>query len=150
MRVVFMAGGAFAIPSLEALVAAGHEIAALVTQPDRASGRGLAVVSPRVKPVAERHGIPVLQLARVSAPEAQEALRRLAPELQVRCGEGRRDNARGQGHARRVLHADAGAGHLTQPLKHGRDGALPRLVEDPRPERGALAIGKRPDHRDRA
>jgi methionyl-tRNA formyltransferase len=83
VRVVFMAGGAFAIPSLEALVAAGHEVAALVTQPDRASGRGLALVSPKVKPVAERHGIPVLQLARVRAPEAQEALRQLAPELQV-------------------------------------------------------------------
>jgi methionyl-tRNA formyltransferase len=83
VRVVFMAGGAFAIPSLEALVAAGHEVAALVTQPDRASGRGLALVSPKVKPVAERHGIPVLQVARVRAPEAQDALRGLAPELQV-------------------------------------------------------------------
>jgi methionyl-tRNA formyltransferase len=83
VRVVFMAGGAFAIPSLEALVAAGHELKALVTQPDRASGRGLALVSPKVKPVAERLGIPVLQLARVRAPEAQEALRQLAPELQV-------------------------------------------------------------------
>jgi len=83
VRVVFMAGGAFAIPSLEAVVAAGHEVKALVTQPDRASGRGLALVSPTVKPVAERHGIPVLQLARVRAPEAQEALRKLEPELQV-------------------------------------------------------------------
>ena len=83
MRVVFLASGAFAIPSLEALVAAGHEVAALVTQPDRASGRGLALVPPKVKPVAERHGIQVLQLPRVRTPEAQEALRRLAPELQV-------------------------------------------------------------------
>jgi len=83
VRVVFMAGGAFAIPSLEALLAAGHEVAALVTQPDRASGRGLALVPPKVKPVAEKHGIPVLQLPRVRTPEAQEALRRLEPELQV-------------------------------------------------------------------
>ena len=83
MRVVFLASGAFAIPSLEALVAAGHEVAALVTQPDRASGRGLALVPPNVKPVAERHGIPVLQLPRVRTPEAQAELRRLAPELQV-------------------------------------------------------------------
>jgi methionyl-tRNA formyltransferase len=36
-----------------------------------------------VKPVAERHGIPVLQVPKVRAPEAQEALRRLAPELSV-------------------------------------------------------------------
>jgi methionyl-tRNA formyltransferase len=83
VRVVFLASGAFALPSLEALVAAGHEVAALVTQPDRVSGRGLTLVPPKVKPVAERHGIPVLQFERVRTPEAQEALRRLTPELQV-------------------------------------------------------------------
>ena len=83
MRVVFLASGAFAVPSLEALVGAGHDVAALVTQPDRVSGRGLALVAPKVKPVAERHGIPVLQFERVRRPEAQEALRQLAPELQV-------------------------------------------------------------------
>jgi methionyl-tRNA formyltransferase len=83
VRIVFLASGAFAIPSLEALVAAGHQVAALVTQPDRESGRGRALAAPKVKPVAERHGIPVLQLPRVRTPEAQEELRRLAPELQV-------------------------------------------------------------------
>jgi len=80
---VFLASGAFAIPSLEALTGAGHEVAALVTQPDRASGRGKALRSPMVKPVAERHGIEVLQIARVRAPEAQAVLRELRPELQV-------------------------------------------------------------------
>ena len=83
MRVVFLASGAFAIPSLEALVRAGHEVRALVTQPDRESGRGRALAPPKVKPVAERHGIEVLQLPRVRAPEAQAALRELRPELQV-------------------------------------------------------------------
>jgi methionyl-tRNA formyltransferase len=83
VRVVFLASGAFAIPSLEALVGAGHEVAALVTQPDRAGGRGLSLVAPRTKPVAERLGIRVLQLPRVRTPEAQDELRRLAPELQV-------------------------------------------------------------------
>jgi methionyl-tRNA formyltransferase len=83
VRVVFLASGAFAIPSLEALVAAGHEVAALVTQPDRESGRGKSLAPPKVKPVAEALGIPVLQPARVRAPEAQAALRDLRPELQV-------------------------------------------------------------------
>jgi methionyl-tRNA formyltransferase len=83
VRVVFLGSGAFAVPSLEALVAAGHELAAVVTQPDRPSGRGLTLVPPPVKPVAERLGIPLLQPAKVRAPEAQEELRRLAPELQV-------------------------------------------------------------------
>ena len=83
MRVVFLASGAFAIPSLEALIGAGHEVRALVTQPDRESGRGQALVAPKVKPVAERHGIQVLQVERVRAPEVQAALVELRPELQV-------------------------------------------------------------------
>jgi methionyl-tRNA formyltransferase len=83
VRVVFLASGAFAIPSLEALIGAGHEVAALVTQPDRASGRGQALAPPKVRPAAERHGLPVLQLPRVRAPEAVAALRQLRPELQV-------------------------------------------------------------------
>ena len=40
MRVVFMGSGAFAIPCLEALLARGHEVAAVVTQPDKEKGRG--------------------------------------------------------------------------------------------------------------
>lgn len=83
MRVVFLASGAFAIPSLEALIGAGHEVVALVTQPDRESGRGQALAPPKVKPVAERHGVRVLQVPRVRAPEAQTALRELRPQLQV-------------------------------------------------------------------
>ncbi len=83
MRVVFLASGAFAVPSLEALLDAGHEVAALVTQPDRASGRGQALAPPPVKPVAERRSVPVLQLPKVRTPEAQAALRELRPELSV-------------------------------------------------------------------
>jgi methionyl-tRNA formyltransferase len=83
VRVVFLGSGSFAIPSLEALLDAGHEVLALVTQPDREKGRGRALAPPPTKPVAERHGIPVLQTRRVRDPDAQEVLRRLAPELQV-------------------------------------------------------------------
>jgi methionyl-tRNA formyltransferase len=83
VRVVFLGSGSFAIPSLEALLDAGHEVAALVTQPDREKGRGQGLAPPPTKPVAEARGIPVLQPRRVREPEAQEALRRLAPELQV-------------------------------------------------------------------
>jgi methionyl-tRNA formyltransferase len=83
VRIVFLGSGSFAVPCLEALLDAGHEVAALVTQPDREKGRGQALAPPPTKPAAERHGIPVLQPRRVREPEAQEALRRLAPELQV-------------------------------------------------------------------
>jgi methionyl-tRNA formyltransferase len=78
-----MGSGAFAIPSLEALAEAGHEIAAVVTQPDRAKGRGQALAPPPVKTVAERLGLPVLQLRRVREPEAQDLLRGQRPQLQV-------------------------------------------------------------------
>ena len=80
---MFLGSGAFAIPSLEALLAAGHEVPAVVTQPDRVKGRGLHPAPPPVKEAALRHGLPVLQPRRVRDSEAQEALRGLAPELQV-------------------------------------------------------------------
>src|SRR5689334_4480334 len=83
LRVVFMGSGAFAIPSFEALVTAGHDVAALVTQPDKEKGRGRALAPPPLKPVAERLGIPVLQPRRIRLPEAQEAVRALAPDVQV-------------------------------------------------------------------
>lgn len=83
MRIVFFGSGAFAIPCLEALLDAGHEVSALVTQPDREKGRGQALAPPPLKPVAEGRGVLVLQPRRVREPEAQEVLRRLAPELQV-------------------------------------------------------------------
>ncbi len=78
-----MGSGSFAIPSLEALLAGGHEVAAVVTQPDREKGRGRELAPPPVKPVALAHGLTVLQPRRIKLPEAQEELRRLAPEVQV-------------------------------------------------------------------
>ncbi len=83
MRVVFLGSGAFAIPSLEALVASGHDVAALVTQPDKAKGRGRTLGPPPLKPVAEALGIPVLQPSRARDPEVLAALRALQPEIQV-------------------------------------------------------------------
>lgn len=83
MRLVFMGSGAFAVPSLEALAGAGHDLRALVCQPDREAGRGRVLHAPPTKPVALARGIPVLQPPRVKAPEALDALRALAPELLV-------------------------------------------------------------------
>jgi methionyl-tRNA formyltransferase len=83
LRIVFLGSGAFAIPSLEALLAAGHEVAAVVSQPDREKGRGLQPAPPPLKAAAIARGLPVLQPRKVREPEAQAALRALAPELQV-------------------------------------------------------------------
>lgn len=83
MRIVFLGSGAFAIPSFEALMDAGHEVAALVTQPDREKGRGRSVAPPPVKPVAQARGVPVLQPPRIKDPAAQATLRELGPRVQV-------------------------------------------------------------------
>ena len=83
MRVVFLGSGAFAIPCFEALLDAGHEMAALVTQPDKEKGRGRELAPPPLKPVALARGVRVLQPRRVREPAAQDELRALRPELQV-------------------------------------------------------------------
>jgi methionyl-tRNA formyltransferase len=81
MRVVFLGSGAFAIPSLEALIDGGYDVAAVVTQPDREKGRGRTLASPPVKLAAASRGVPILQPRRIR--EALEELRALRPEVLV-------------------------------------------------------------------
>jgi methionyl-tRNA formyltransferase len=61
MRVIFAGTPAFSVAALDALVAAGHAVVLVLTQPDRPSGRGLRTAPSAIKVAAERHGIPVLQ-----------------------------------------------------------------------------------------
>jgi len=81
MRIVFMGTPHFAVPSLEKLIAAGYDIAAVFTQPDRKSGRGHKVSPPPVKECAMRHGIDVLQFERIKTPEGVAALKQIAPDM---------------------------------------------------------------------
>ena len=83
MRIVFMGTPDFAVPSLEALIQAGHEIAAVYTQPDKPKGRGHKLQAPPVKELAIKHNIPVYQPVTLRKPEAIEELRALQPELIV-------------------------------------------------------------------
>ncbi len=83
MRLAFLGSGRFAVPSLQALISAGHDVAALVTQPDRESGRGRALAPPPTKPVAVARGIPVQQPGRIRQPEAVAALAAVQPEVLV-------------------------------------------------------------------
>ncbi len=83
MRVVFWGTPEFALPSLGALVGEGHDVVAVVTQPDRPKGRGRSLASSPVKEFAEADGIPVLQPARARAPEFVTELTALQPELNV-------------------------------------------------------------------
>ena len=78
----------FAVPSLECTVAAGHEVVAVFTQPDRPKGRGHKDAMPPVKEAALRLGLAVHQPERVRRPEIVEQLRVLAPEAMVVVGYG--------------------------------------------------------------
>ncbi len=81
MRIACLGTPEFAVPSLEALAAAGHEVACAVCQPDRPAGRGRALREPAVKRWARERGISVLQPDKVRDGRLAADLGRLAPEL---------------------------------------------------------------------
>jgi methionyl-tRNA formyltransferase len=78
----------FAVPTLDAMILAGHQVTAVFTQPDRPKGRGQEPAASPVKIAAERHGIPVYQPERVRRPEVVEEIRALTPEVMVVVGYG--------------------------------------------------------------
>jgi methionyl-tRNA formyltransferase len=81
-RLVFMGTPEFAVPVLEALVGQ-YQVVAVVTQPDRATGRGRRVKSSPVKKTALAHDLPLLQPPSLRRPEAAAELRELAPDVIV-------------------------------------------------------------------
>lgn len=84
MRIVFFGTPAFAVPSLEALLAERATVVGVVTQPDKPQGRHRStLVAPPIKEVAEKHGLPVLQPERPVGDVFLAALRHWQPELGV-------------------------------------------------------------------
>lgn len=83
MRVVFMGTPDFAVGTLEAIVAAGHEVVGVVTQPDKPKGRSKTLVPTPVKAAALSHGLTVYQPERIRRAEAVEEIRRMDPEIIV-------------------------------------------------------------------
>jgi methionyl-tRNA formyltransferase len=82
VRVLFFGTPAFALPTLEALLAS-HAVVAVVTQPDRPAGRGRRVTPSPVKARAIREGLPVLQPRRLRDPEWLEPIRGLRADIGV-------------------------------------------------------------------
>ena len=80
MRIVFMGTPDFAVPSLQALLDAGHEVCAVYTQPDKPQGRKQVLTAPPVKELALQHHIPVYQPATLKNEDEQAKLRALAPD----------------------------------------------------------------------
>lgn len=84
MRVLFWGTPHFAVPALRALLGEGHDVVAVVTQPDRPQGRSRSrLVAPPVKEVAVADGIPVLQPDRPRGDAFIASLRDFDPELSV-------------------------------------------------------------------
>jgi methionyl-tRNA formyltransferase len=83
LRIVFWGTPDFAVPSLRALLGEGHDVVAVVTQPDRPAGRGRALRPSPVKLVALEESIAVLQPERARGDEFLTALRALEPELSI-------------------------------------------------------------------
>ena len=83
MKIVFMGTPDFASGALEALIAAGHEITAVYTQPDKPKGRGKEVQMTPVKELALKHGIPVYQPHRIKAAEEVARLKEIPADIFV-------------------------------------------------------------------
>ena len=89
MRILFMGTPDFAVPSLESLVAAGHTVCGVFTQPDKPRNRGMKLQAPPVKVCALAHNIPVYQPVKLRDGAALALIQELAPELIVVAAYGR-------------------------------------------------------------
>lgn len=83
MKIVYLGSGDIGLPTLRALLQGPHEVAAVVTQPDRAVGRHLALTPGPIKTLALEAGVPVLQPERLRRSEAVDALRALEADVFV-------------------------------------------------------------------
>lgn len=83
MKVIFMGTPDFSVGTLEALIEVGHEVALVVTQPDKPKGRGGKMQYTPVKEVAVAHNIPVYQPKRIREPECIEELRKYNADIMV-------------------------------------------------------------------
>ena len=88
MELIFLGTPSFAVPTLERILATGHRVLAVFTQPDRAKGRGGQLAASPVREAALRLGLPVHQPERVRRPEVVEQLRGMHPEAMVVVGYG--------------------------------------------------------------
>lgn len=83
MRIAFMGSPDFAVPTLEALIAAGHQVACVYSQPPRPAGRGQDLRKTAVHAAAEAHGLPVRTPLNFKAEEDREAFAALGLDVAV-------------------------------------------------------------------
>lgn len=83
MRIVFAGTATFGQPTLKQLREAGHEVALVVTQPDRPAGRGLRLLQSGTKLLAQELGLEVFQPERIKDEAAQARIRQVAADVMV-------------------------------------------------------------------
>lgn len=83
MKIVFMGTPDFAVGALESIIEAGHEITAVVTQPDKAKGRSGQMQFPPVKECALKYNLPVFQPVKIKTPESVEELKKFEADIFV-------------------------------------------------------------------
>ncbi len=83
MYLIFMGTPEFAVPALEALLASGHEIIAVYTQPPRPAGRGMKLTPSPIHTLAEKNNIPIFTPASLRSTEEQEKFRALNADVAV-------------------------------------------------------------------
>jgi methionyl-tRNA formyltransferase len=83
MQLIFMGSGHFSVPSLRLLLDSHHQVAALITQPDKPAGRGHSMRLPPTKPIALDHSIWVHQPAKIRTEASVELIRGIAPDCIV-------------------------------------------------------------------
>lgn len=83
MRVVFAGTPPFAVPALEALLRAGHDVPLVLTQPDRPAGRGLRLTASAVSECAAAHGLALYKPPSLKPPESHEPLRVVMADVMV-------------------------------------------------------------------
>lgn len=81
MNILFFGTADFAVPSLDALVHAGHNVLGVVTQPDKPTGRGMQLSTSPVKAAALKHGLPLYQPRRVRSENFIQTVREINPDL---------------------------------------------------------------------
>ncbi len=82
MRLVFCGSPEFAVPTLRAVLAAGHEVALVMSQPDRPAGRRMELQVPAVASAARELGLPLLQPDKIkNNPELRERLQDIRPDV---------------------------------------------------------------------
>lgn len=83
LRIVFMGTPEFAVASLDALVKAGYNIAAVITAPDKPAGRGMKLTESAVKKYALEHGLKILQPVKLKDPSFIDELKALKADVQI-------------------------------------------------------------------